>query len=731
VYERKGARYEKNGRKNNVMKKKGKNRRRSRLQIIHALMLINGSFILFSASVILFLMWNASEQNARQLTVSLLTEMNTSVINKTQEYFASAERANRNSTLLLYRYFQNPIENEAEAANLFLFYADIFYLYPHFKMQYYSDTNGNLVMLNRMADGTFSERRVRNDGKEIEVIWNHVNPLYTGNYPNTQESAATGYDPRKRIWYTLAEEQKKLAWTPIYLFATDHLPGFTCAQPIYRPDGSLKGVSCVDISVEQLSTFLGTIQPTPGTRIVILSKENDLIAIQAKTQRDFDMLFNKTEDENNTASYALNSIGKLADWERGLYTKMIAQGGGIHSVSYDDHVYETIISPVVAGEGLEFNIGIIIPQEDIIGGIRQNLIRTALISAGMLGLIIVISFFFSNAIASPLKMLSKAMMEIRTLGFDSDIAVHTDLREIIEMIDSFDSMKNGLKSFKRYVPADLVGMLVNDKVVAEIGGEKQEITLLFSDIANFTTISEKIPAESLTKDLGAYFELISKTIIENQGTIDKYIGDAVMAFWNAPVMIENHAQQACRSALLIQHGLASLFRQWSNAGKTPFYTRIGIHTGLAIVGNMGYRERLNYTAVGDTVNIASRLESANKIYGTSLIVSEDAYHQCRDDFEFRRLDKISVAGRTGSLMVYELCALKDDIDKTMKTLFKYYEAGLKLYFDRNFEEAHKYFTYVLKNLPEDGPSKVMGARCVQYRKTPPPENWDGTYIQRK
>jgi adenylate cyclase len=694
-------------------------------------MLINGSFILISASIILFLMWNASEQNAEQLARSLLREISASVINKTKEYFLSAETANRNSTFMLYRHLQDPIENERETESLFDLYTYTFNAYPHFKMQYYADTDGNLVMLNRMADGSISERYVKNNGKEIQITWEHLNPVYTGSHPNTRESAATGYDPRKRIWYTLAEEQKNLAWTPIYLFATDHLPGFTCAQPIYNNNGTLKGINCVDISVQQLSAFLGTIQPTPGTRIVILSKENDLIAIQAKTQRDFDMLFNKTEDENGIAAYTLNSIDKLAGWERGLYTKMIARGSGVHSIEYDGAVYEAILSPVEAGEGLEFQIGVIIPQNDIIGDIRHNLIRTLLLSVGMLMLILIVSFFLSHAVVSPLKVLSESMTKIKTLEFDSDVVIHTNLREIFDMVDSFDTMKTGLKSFKRYIPADLVGMLVNEKVVAEIGGEKQEITLLFTDIANFTSISEKTPAEILTKDMSAYFELVSKVIIDNYGTIDKYIGDAVMAFWNAPIETANHAQQACQSAIFIQKSLAPLFRQWNNAGKIPFYTRIGIHTGLAIVGNMGYYERLNYTAVGDTVNIANRLESANKIYGTEIVVSEDTYHQCHDDFEFRRLDKISVAGRTGSLTIYELCAIKGDLDQNTKILFKYYEAGIKFYFDQKFEEAHKYFTYVMKNNPQDGPSKVMSARCIQYMKSPPPENWDGSYIQTK
>jgi adenylate cyclase len=289
-------------------------------------------------------------------------------------------------------------------------------------------------------------------------------------------------------------------------------------------------------------------------------------------------------------------------------------------------------------------------------------------------------------------------------------------------------MKQGLKNFKHYVPSDLVAQLIDEKVEAKIGGEKREMTMFFSDIAKFTSISEQTEPDKLVDALCTYFETVSKIILDDKGTIDKYIGDSVMAFWGAPVTVANHAELACRSAVKIQWMLHAIFRKWENTGKLPFYTRIGINTGEVLVGNMGYNERLSYTVIGDQVNLASRLEGANKVYGTNILVSQSTYEQCKDSFEFRPLDRIAVVGRHEGIEIYELHAEKDDISKLVQQAFADYEGGLRYYYAREWEKALQCFSGILKYLPSDAPSKVMEARCVQYKRKPPAEDWGGIYV---
>jgi adenylate cyclase len=697
-------------------------------RVMHGIIFINGISLIISAAIILSVMWFSSEKNARELSESLIAEIQNSVHNRTLNYFNPVENANRTLAFMTPRYFTDLINDARDTQRAFGFYDEVMRKYPQANMVYYSDALGNLIMLNRMDDGTFSWRFVNNDGNRIFVRWEHSNSALYGNYPNTNEPASSGYDPRKRIWYTSAAEARSMIWTPVYIFATSHQPGFTCAIPIYNNWGGLEGVSSIDISVGELSRFLGTMRPTPGTRIVIIDREENLVAIQAEKDADLENLFAVVSDGDNMV-YSIRNISAYPDeTARAILSETLKQGSGLQTIEYKNERYKSVISPINIGNRLELSIGIVIPENDIIGNVRRTLYYVTFFSIGVLILIIICSSLLSKAIASPMQILSTEMSKIKAFQLDSDINLNTRFLEIINMRESFEGMRQGLQNFKRYVPSDLVKKLMNEGINAGIGGENRELTMFFSDIANFTSISEKKAPEELVQDLCVYFENVSKVIIKNKGTIDKYIGDSVMAFWGAPEASGHHAEDACRCAVQIQQMLRSIFRQWQNQERLPFFTRIGIHTGDVIVGNMGYTERLNYTVIGDHVNVASRLEGVNKIYGTKIIVSQNTWAQCRDLFEFRMLDKISVVGRTEGLSIYELYSEKDDIEKVLRKLFNYYETGLNYYFEQQWDEAAKYFKAVLKSRSHDTPSLVMYQRCVNYKKNPPPKDWTGVYV---
>ena len=701
-----------------------------RFRVLYGIILINAFFVITSGTIIIISMWNNSENNAHELSKALIEEIQNAVANRTINYFEPAKAANQSLSYLLYNYYEDPINNRNDREKLFGYYGEIQKIHPQFKMVYYADAAGDLVMLNRMADGSFSRRMVHNTGGEIQIRWDHSNSSYFGSYRNTDEPAETGYDPRKRLWYKSAIEERKIIWTPVYLFATDNLPGFTCAVPIFAPNGNVVGVSSIDIAVDELSRFLGTIRPTPNTGIFILDKQDNLVALQAEQESDLERLFAQSVDSQGNTTYNISSVSELQDEElKSLLQKSLDGGEQAGTVEYGNEKYIVSMVPIVIGDGLDLTLSIIIPENDIVGNVRKNLRDVTVFSVFVLIVIIVISAFFSQAIAGPMRRLAEEMLKIKTFELDSDVHINTSFLEILDMRDSFENMRNGLKNFKRYVPADLVAKLINQNISADLGGEEQELTVFFSDIAKFTSISEKMTPEKLVNDLCVYFEILSKTISENHGTIDKYIGDSVMAFWGAPVQMDDHANKACETALVIRNKLNALFRQWENQGKVSFMTRIGIHTGPVVVGNMGYHERLNYTVIGDTVNVSSRLEGINKVYGTDIIVSENTYEQCTNNYEFRLLDRVSLLGRYQGINIYELITFKDDINKSLKKLFRYYEAGLQHYFNGNWSGGIKYFDTVLKYRPNDTPSRLMRERCVLYQKAPPPEEWNGVFVQ--
>ena len=209
-------------------------------------------------------------------------------------------------------------------------------------------------------------------------------------------------------------------------------------------------------------------------------------------------------------------------------------------------------------------------------------------------------------------------------------------------------------SFARFVPKEIVRRVVDNSISTELGGVRQEISIVFTDIRGFTTIAEFADPDVLMHQMSRYFTALTDAFLAEGGTVDKFIGDAVMVFWNAPDPQPDHVERACRAALAGQKAAEQLNTRFEAEGLPPFYTRFGIHVGEAVVGNLGSAERMNYTALGSPVNLAARLEGLNKEYGTSVLVSEDVYARVRHRFKFRAIASVVAKGMTTETRVYEL-----------------------------------------------------------------------------
>lgn len=278
-------------------------------------------------------------------------------------------------------------------------------------------------------------------------------------------------------------------------------------------------------------------------------------------------------------------------------------------------------------------------------------------------------------------------------------------------------------AFGHYVNKDVVKQIIKDPNMLELGGSKKEITVFFSDIEGFTTLSEKMEPVELVGFLNEYLKEMTEIILTHEGTLDKYEGDAVMAFWGAPIPQKDHAIKACTAALDNQKKLAELREEWKKEGKPEVHVRIGINTGEAVVGNMGSENRFDYTAMGDNVNLGSRLEGINKQYGTNLIISEQTYEIVKDEFVCRELDLIRVKGKSHPVRIFELVAKKGEVTDDIKKRNAQFESALKDYRSKAFLAARDKF----KEIKDDKASEVYAERCDAFMKNPPEEGWDGVW----
>lgn len=281
-------------------------------------------------------------------------------------------------------------------------------------------------------------------------------------------------------------------------------------------------------------------------------------------------------------------------------------------------------------------------------------------------------------------------------------------------------------AFGQYLSPEVIRRLLLNPGLVE--PRKTEISVMFSDIRGFTTISEKLDAQDLALFLNQYLSDMTRIVFDRQGTLDKYIGDAVMAFWGAPFEEAGHAERACDSALDMMTRVRAMQKQWEAEGKPHLDIGIGLNTGVASVGNMGSSLRYGYTALGDAVNLSSRLEGLNKEYGTHIIINETTYAAAKSaNFLFRELDLIRVKGKLQPVRIYELICRANEVTPELQERLKSFAEGRALYQKRRWAEAQSTFQTILEKWPGDGPSRMYWKRCQEYLFDEPPSGWDGVF----
>lgn len=371
-------------------------------------------------------------------------------------------------------------------------------------------------------------------------------------------------------------------------------------------------------------------------------------------------------------------------------------------------------------------VGVVGPEDYYLSGLRHTVGRLLWLTIAVVVIILVGGVLTLRAVRGGLSRITRETDRMHAFDF-APSPTATPFGDVAAVLGSVEQAKTAMRAMRKYVPVEVVRYFYESNHEPTLGGRLEDVSLMFSDIRDFTTLSETLAPDRLARLLGHYLGAMTEAVHEADGTVDKYVGDAVMALWNAPRTSADHPVHACRAALACIARTDALFASPAWEGLPPLVTRFGIHRAQVMVGHFGAPDRFSFTAIGDGVNLAARLEGLNKQYGTTILVSSAIEREAREAFAFRRIDRVAVKGKSVGVEVYELLGELGQVAPAKLTAARRYEAALDAYFARDFERARD----MLGDAGDDGPSRVLAERCRVLRNTPPPADWDGTYLAKE
>jgi adenylate cyclase len=563
----------------------------------------------------------------------------------------------------------------------------------------------------RRGDGRIVLHRVRSVNGKLELSREIVNRDGTREF--LQAAPVNESDLRVSPWYKIGVKNTKPTWVKRYIRPLDGTPGWACAVSV-SCKGKTIGVLGVGFGLAFMENYLNDIHAAKTGRVFLLSSLTGEIGIAPSA-----------EDMARLAPVIEKAIARLPD--------------GVKNMSVGESAFTSIkhnaVRYVVAFEGQQMTAGaawinaLVIPEKEIIGFANRYLI-IGLFGISLVFVIgLILAGTISKRVSQPLQTISHDLQRVGKFELSRQPMPQSMIQEIAVVGDSVERMKAGLRSFGRYVPTDLVRELLSEGQEARLGGQVKNLTLFFSDVEGFTSLSENMTPQSLVEVLGEYLRVVTGVVGDCGGVIDKFIGDGILAFFNAPHADPDHSVNACLCALKVQKALEGKRPEWQAEGKAGFHTRIGLHTDDVVVGNIGTPERFSYTVIGDGVNLAARLESLNKVYGTWILVSENTRSITGDRFEWRRIDRTAVKGRVKGEFVYELLGERGNVSQRILQSRDRHEAALSAYLDRRFEKAIREFEEAAQIRPGDNASNVLRKRAEIYLHVPPSPDWDGTFFQ--
>jgi adenylate cyclase len=531
-----------------------------------------------------------------------------------------------------------------------------------------------LVLISRADPAQIKSRRLFLSDK-LEMVRELPGPL--------------DYDPRERPWYQDAARRDGSLLTGPYLFYATGKQGYTVRLLL---DQGKAGVIAGDLLLNVTQDLLKREQLTPSS-VAFLFDDDDRILAHPRM----------SEIMGREVS---GGIPRLRDADMAGVLKAIRawRAGGVPEQFFTDpsgRLYAAAFRTIPNAGPANLRVAVVAPVDEFFGSILSERRRLFLATLAFVAAMVPIVFAIGSLRSRSLRALAEETDRIQRFESSTAPPVRSVIREIDELGRSVSTMRTVTQTFSQFVPRRLVERLIETGTPMTLGGVRREVTLLFSDIVNFTAITEKADPAMVMQYTSRYFAAVSGEIMRHSGTVDKFIGDAVMAIWNAPADDPNHVTHACAAALAFQRANERLNQNFKDEGWPSYRTRIGIHTGDAVVGNIGSEDRMNYTALGATVNLAARLESLNKAYGTSILVSAAVRDRAGREFVFRSVDRISPKGFAEAFEIYELTREVDRSDAEDTGLAREWEAVYAAIRDGPSAVAVDELTAFLGRHPED------------------------------
>jgi len=534
------------------------------------------------------------------------------------------------------------------------------------------------------------------------------------------------YDPRTRPWYTAAEGVAASVKTDLYVFSSTGALGLSMAHRIPGPANAVFGL---DLTLDTLSFFLSKAKIGEGGFIFLFNAQGELIAYPdaAKVSR----IATTRGGSQTVVRAAVQDLGEpLPD---AVYRLFQSNGGEIrntHRLVVGSTPYLVSVRPVREFGSANDYMALVARESDFMGTAERIRTQAIFFAAGLLIIGVPLLLLASANISRTLARLTEEAERISKLEMNSTEVICSHIDEVDRLGDAMSRMRSALLSSCRYLPQSLVRQFIKSGTVPCLGGEQRDITLLFTDVQNFTTMSEGMPPEDLMAAMSEYFEIVGQAILKSGGTIDKFIGDSVMAFWNAPLSTENHVENACLAALRLSMASQELNAQREQNGGPVMPTRVGIHTGTATVGNVGASDRMSYTALGPVVNLASRLEGLNKYYATRILVSHDVRDKAKHNFLFRSVDVVVPKGVKTPLAIFELLGAMPqspyaDVAATRAKLgfCSRWERAVALYRTVQWEKALEEFAALHALAPDDFVAAMYLQRVRRLLQNKPSKDW--------